>query len=356
MTRKTLVPLLTLAASALAPVGCGDGKTTTPPPTMETTYRTFKDANYATQRAHVALYERLDALGDDPAFAAASFGAYDPDLTAATAAGRCAPRGAAPAVGTVADLYLSSSFCEKVAGASEAHTYGEGFGVDGALGARLHATIVGAIKAGGAAADADGRKVALETIAKTLLRYFYEGVAVEMFERYAKGWDEAFGFWGASNDLAMVQGVASVARKRDTNYMTSFERTIGQQFIKGRAEVASAYMKAGKSVDDTSASLKAGESPALDGIIADIDQKILLVFAYSAAREWDEWIDEPGERAKEYAEGVAFTGAIIDYVGSKDAAGATAMKAALKTADTFTQADAMTMITTIQRVFGITIP
>ncbi len=280
---------------------------------LPTTYTPFSEANLEAQRARVALFEVITTMTDADTFGAASFGAFQVDLTAADGAARCQPR-TAPASGTIADAFLQNELCLKVVTRKQDHGYAAGTGTD-AVGKAMHALISQNLQAGAAAADKETAEAAGEVVKKTLLRFFYESVYHEMVARSPKGWDEAFAYFGRSADGTQEKGFAATAKKRDTNFGTSFSDDIFGLLIAGRAELQRAVNAKGLALDDATATLAVGESPELERVIEQIDKKMLLVLAYSSAREFATIATEP---TIAFAEAAAFYRAIQDYLASKD--------------------------------------
>ncbi|HEX2574039.1 MAG TPA: hypothetical protein VH877_31105 [Polyangia bacterium] len=323
-----------------------------PPPTQETSYRPFNETNYASQKARVGLYQSMATLVDSSTLSASQFGAFDVNLTAIPTTARCVPT-TSPTSGSIAHLFLQESLCTEVIGSVQRHSYATGVGTD-QLGQDMHFAITTGIQAGATAQTQVELKAAGERVLKTFERFFYEAIYDAMIERTPRGWDQAFGYFGASNDGTTAAGLAAQIRSGDARVRTSLERELFVQFIQGRQELESALQRAGKSPTDPNASIAPGESQTLDRLITQIDEKMLLSLAYATAGEWDEWINDTAERPVEYAEGVAFTAAIQDYIRSRDQTSYNQLRAILdKPEAEFTQTDAQQLVTLIETTFGI---
>lgn len=335
-------------ASLLPLTACQDPT----PPNQATSYRPFSESNYASQKARVGLYQNMETILTSATLSAAQFGTFDVNLDATPTTDRCVPA-TTPASGTIAGLFLQENLCAQVVGRVQQHSYATGVGTD-QLGQDLHRAIATGIQAGAAAQTTAELEVAGQRVLKNFVRFFYEAIYDDLLRRTPRGWDEAFGYFGDSNSGTTAAGLAAQIRANDAKFRTSLERELFVQFIQGRQELDSALQRAGKSPTDPNASVAPGESQTLDRLIGQIDEKMLLSLAYAAAHEWDEWIDDPAARPAEYAEGVAFTAAIEDYIRSRNQTTYNQLRAALdKPEAEFTQSDAQQLVTLIETTFGI---
>jgi hypothetical protein len=335
--------MLAVSALALSLAACeGDDDTTTidagaapdapleTPDAKPTTYTPFSASNMEAQQARVGLYQEIAAIRKDKAF----------DKT------KCGDLAGTPAAGTLAEVYTRADATagvlrDKVKGRKDDHSYNAG----ATLGVTMDEVISKAL------ADCHAgtleAKLAGQLVDKTLQWFFYASVYHELVETLkaaepGEKWDEAFGYYGRSPDGTASNGIAGTAAKRDTDYGLTLNNTIYDLFISGRDKVAS---------KDTTGMTTSGE---------DIDKNLLLIFAYSTAREF---VELPGaatdlDKAVKLAEGKAFFQIIEPYLEHSAKADADAIRAEIDKFDlakpeTVKDINASDIVKKIETAFGI---
>jgi hypothetical protein len=247
-------------------------------------YSPFDAANYENQLTRVAAYEQIVALRKHDDFAPESFD-------------------------TIEALYVDSAeLSVKVSGRTDPHSYA----LDTDIGVALDADITAAIAAGKAGDDID---VQGQIVDKTLQRFFGLSVFYEMTKaddealdaaEVAKGWDEAFGYFGVSNDGTQTQGIATTLAKRDAEFSTSLLDETFNALLDGRCALE----------DDD----RAAASSARD----DADTAITRGFALSIVHEMDEYDENPLIKGWE---AVLYYNAVRDWVVANDPDAATTIDA-----------------------------
>lgn len=323
MSRSPLLALLLAAGCGGSPAPGPDGGGADLAPAANV-YTPFSAANYQAQQFRVGLYEELAALPKTMGF----------DKT------RCGDP-AAPTPGSLAEIYTRNDpkagiLRDKVKGRTDDHAYNKG----AAIGVTMDELISRAL------VDCkDGKlppAVAAQIVEKNLQWFFYASVYHELTlgsggtaESPAK-WDEAFGYYGRTADGAESRGISGTAKKRDDNFKLTLNDTIFRGFIDGRAQLA------------------AKDSAALARTVDKLDQNLLAVFAYSAAREFV-LLPQGPDSAVLLAEGIAFFNVLEPYLRMAAPADAAFIRDQLKGADYAkpTMIDHAGIVSRLEKAFGI---
>ena len=327
ITKTTLFSkALPLCVAALAFGACGDDDTgevsAADAGQQSTEYVPFSADNFASQQARVALYEEIVAARKADGFDAAACG----DMSS-------------PAPGTLAEIYTRDDegggvLQAKVSGRKDDHGYNSG----APIGVEMDTIITSAIT--DCFAGTLAPKLAGQLVDKTLQWFFYASVYHELFLGMAGAedkWDEAYGYYGLGTS-GDPRGIAVTAIKRDDNFGTTLSDTLLGLFIDGRDLIAS------------------NELDAMAQVVDSMDQNLLVVFAYSAAREFAE-LPTDGSPDVKLAEGVAFFNIIEAHMATVSAADATFVREQLDAAsfDNPTEIDAAGITSRIESAFGITV-
>lgn len=285
------------AVLALA-TGCGGDGTDTPAPNPDassatdttspgdttsagdtagatTTYAPFQQANLENQLVRVAGFQTIQTLRKAADFSAGHFGSckdWNPKGTSPTDAKK------------IASLYVESAELQtKIQGRKDAHAYAK----DAPVGLAIDASICSAIDAG-AAAGAVARKAVgsidwhAQVVDKGLQHFFYIAVYGYLVHGTRKGYDEGVGYYGMSLDGKVASGVALTVKSRDDNCSTQYGKDIWAGLLKGRNLLDTALKAAGKTGNDDKLDAL---TPELVANAADLDAKLLEVFALSMGRE-----------------------------------------------------------------------
>jgi hypothetical protein len=254
------IPTLALIVAA---VGCappdggeGEGEGEGPPQCGSVRYVAFDEANYENQQlrvgAHTQMVALMDAAKEDASKAAANFADAE-------------------------ELYTdTASLADKVAGRNDHH-----LSDTPNVGADMDADIRAALAAGAAATTELEANLAKQVVDKSLTEFFFLSVHYEMVLGARDKWDEAFGYFGATDDNAEgdAQGFAAVAKKRDAGNGTTLREEIFNGLVDGSCELAKILEAEGtESIDVT-------QHESLWSIVEETDLAMQKVLAYSAGHE-----------------------------------------------------------------------
>jgi hypothetical protein len=261
-------------------IGCSSDTTdgSMAPLTCEAPYQPFDAANYQSQIERVAAYEQIVAIRKSDDFAAEDFTSIA-NLYETTA-------GLRDKVSSRIDEHQSASITE--------------------VGADLDAAIMDAISKGTA-----GEEIPIQgqVVDKTLQRFFFLSVFHEMMasqepgatqEDIEAGWDEAFGYFGLSNDGQTASGIAKTMHSRDEEFGLSLTSQIYNGLIEGRCAVAD------------------GDAEGAREVLEGVDTALLRGFAASVVHEMDEFSEDPLEKGWE---GFLYWNIVADHVRMVDADG-----------------------------------
>jgi hypothetical protein len=302
------------------------GGTDTPPDDADagtSGYIPFSASNLVAQQARVSLYEEISAF------------------EATVDQSKCGdPAAATPAAGTILEVYRRNDITggileEKVDARKDDHTYNDQI----PIGKDMNDAILDALAACHAGTLAPA--VAFQVVEKNLQWFFYASVYHELHlgalndAESQEKWDEAFGYYGRSLDGLTNRGISATAAGRDEDLGLTLNDTIYDLFIQGRDQLA-------------------GDGTGIAQTAADLDARLLLVFAHATAHEF---IELPGsaDAAEELAEGRAFFSIIEPYMISIDATNAAFIRAALDAAtyETAGEIDAAGIVSRLETAFGI---
>lgn len=240
-------------------------------------YEPFNADNYANQFVRVDAFGEIEAIRRAEDFSAASFDEIE-------------------------DLYLNSAdLAAKVASRQDDHPYAQVV----EIGAVLDQRIRDAIAAGQADEDID---VQAQVVSKTLQRFFFLSVYHYVAQTQEagigsadaqKGWDEAFGYYGASNDGASAEGIAGTMTARDDEFGLDLFQPVYDGLVQGKCLIA------------------AGDLAGIGPIVETIDISLLRGFAASVVHEMDEYAEDPLVKG---AEGWLYWDMVADFVKATDAA------------------------------------
>lgn len=329
MTLARYIAVAIVSSSLAAAAGCGGGGATPggadmAPPAADV-YTPFSASNLLAQQARVGVYEEISAFRKAMGF----------DKTKCGEADR-------PAPGTLAEIYTRNDATggvlrEKVKGRTDDHDYNK----DGAIGVKMDELVARAL------ADCNAGTLdpvlAGQIVEKNLQWFFYASVFHELTlgakndAESKEKWDEAFGYYGRSFDGAKSLGIAKTAQSRDENFKTNLNDRVWKGLIAGRAQLA------------------AGDAAGLVATAKKIDQDLLVIFAYSTAREFA-LIPGGGAKAAEYlAEGVSFWNTLEPYMKSAAAADAAFIRGEIDKANYAMPAaiDHAGITARIEKAFGI---
>ncbi len=238
-------------------------------------YAPFDAANYDNQVLRVGAYEQIVAIRKSDDFAAADFDEIE-------------------------SLYVdTASLSQKVEGRTDDHDWAS---VE-AIGPVLHGAITDAIAAGKADTEI---KVQGQIIDKTLqnffaLSIFHEGTKsdddAKTLEEAQAGWDEAFGYFGISNDGQDTTGISNTLSKRDVEFGTSLTDGVFNALVDGRCALEGG---------DREGALEARD---------EADLAILQGFALSVVHEMDAYDEDPLIKGWE---GYLYWLAVADHVAHLD--------------------------------------
>ncbi|MSP91729.1 MAG: hypothetical protein EXR79_07990 [Myxococcales bacterium] len=268
------------ACSDAAPATSTSGDTVSHPDAADggatAAYTPFLQANLQNQLVRVAGFHAIQALRKSADFKADSFGETCAKWNVA---------GTTPTdLSKIASLYVESAELQtKVKARKDAHTHNK----DAALGLAIDASVCGAIeagaKAGGVARNAVGSiDWHAQVVDKGLQHFFYLSLYNYLVAGTRKGYDEGVGYFGRALDGSTdAKGLAATVKARDENCGTAHAAGIWEQLKKGRAELEKTLAAAGKTGNEDAVPPSAA---ALE-IAADVDRRLLHVFALSMGRE-----------------------------------------------------------------------
>lgn len=240
-----------------------------------TTYKPFDQANADPYLQRVFAYEQIKGIVGAAALSSAQFGSdcskYSPTATTPSDPSK------------LASLYVESATLQtSVLKRKDKHA--DNSGAD--LGKAIDAQICTSLAAGAtttAATDAvGGVQWHGQLVVKGLLHYFYAALYGYLASGNRKDWDEAMAAWGKSFDGKADSGLAGLAAKRDTQCGTQLGKDIWSKLLSGRAILADALAKEGKTGNADNLATLPTELKALQTAI---DGQLQQVFALSLGHE-----------------------------------------------------------------------
>lgn len=252
----------------------------------------------------------------------------------ATAAGD--PTHAADAAAAILAIYEDpeANLAAKVLGRKDAHFTGAA----AESGAAIDAAIRDGITRLGAATTAHEVAIAKQIFEKAgVQRWLYLSVYQELAEPSREHYDEAYGYFGsgATNAEAGRRSMSLLATKRDGNNETTLADELFVHLLDGRCALDAALDAAG--VEE----LALGDDPAYAAIVATLDGKLRLLFAYSVGHELIELDAERSDvesAVVKLYEGEGFFRTIEPWLQDADATLAADLRTAFDDAITKTEA------------------